>query len=185
MLVVAGCAAVVSMGFAALSFYKYRQPQETVAQIASPTTPATVTPTVAHSPSRPTVEVTRAPLTSPTPLLENRREAIINEEVMIKAGRYSSYPFAIKNDQRRARAVGNVFAYGGGRDDIVMFIVDDRGLQDFSEGRDTKFYFTSRVQGSQDINVALPPGNYHVILSNRHARFFKKRVSVAMYVKFD
>jgi hypothetical protein len=184
MLVLAGCAALISVSFALLSFYKYRQPQTAATQSPVPTSTATATP----SPTvRPSVTVTTSPLPTPTPTPQpqSRLETIVNNSIDLRPGQFRPYRFIIKADYRNTRITGRITASGGGQDDIVMMIVDDEGLQDFTEdGRGTSYYRT-KIKGSQNIDLRLASGVYHIIFSNAHSHFFSKQVRASIYLEFD
>ncbi|HKX29381.1 MAG TPA: hypothetical protein VJ302_16915 [Blastocatellia bacterium] len=185
MLVLAGCAAAVSVSFATLSFYKYRQSPETATQATSPTASSTAASPSPPSSPRPTVTTTASPLPTPIPTPQTRLETIVNDSIVVRPGHFQSYRFVVKNEYRNARATGQITASGGNRNDIVVIIVDDQGLKEFSDEGNGAAYFRSTVESSDNLDVPLPPGVYHVILSNNHARFFKKSVKARLYLEYD
>jgi hypothetical protein len=76
---------------------------------------------------------------------------------------------------------------GGGDNDIEILVVDDQGLQDFSS-RKTRFSNQYRVMVSNNMNVFIPisrPGRYYVILSNRHALFYAKRIKADLTLEYE
>jgi hypothetical protein len=76
---------------------------------------------------------------------------------------------------------------GGGDNDLEIIVVDDQGLQDFSN-RKTRFSNQYRVMMTNNANVFIPisrPGTYYVILSNRHAYFFAKRVKADLALEYE
>jgi hypothetical protein len=190
MLVLAGCAAVVSMSFALLSLFGERLPQPNTGQAILPTTTASTIATGTPSAAPPVVQITRSPnqlSSSPTPTLtpEAKRQMILNDTFRLRPRRFRPYRFVIKDTYPNARATGYISASGGGGDDIYIIIVDDQGLRDFESGNSYTSYFRSKVFGSKNIKVNLPPGVYHAIVSNSHARFFAKLVEAKLYLEFD
>ncbi len=180
LLVLAGCAAAVSMFFAIYSSFGGKlipfKTDQPVDQTGLRPTPTATPPTA----SRPLIEVVTA---TPTPA--RNREPVVNQSLLLRPKRFLSYPFVVTETQRQPRLTGKVSASGGGQDDIQMVIVDDRGLNDFSNGAGYSTYYDSKVINSKTFSITLAPGAYHLILSNRHAQFYSKMVRAEVFLESE
>jgi hypothetical protein len=190
MLALAACAAVVSVAFALLSFFKDGLATSQTVETASPA--ASPVATVKGSPTsdRPVVEVAQANNQAPAPTEqapppEIKRQAIVEDTIILEPRRFRSYRFIVKDEYRNPRITGRVMASGGGRDDIVLLIVDEQGFRNYSGGDSALPFFRSRVLGAKNISTNLRPGVYHLIFSNNHARFYVKQVEARLFLEFD
>jgi hypothetical protein len=143
-----------------------------------------------ESPANPVVEIakdTPTPSTNSdsTSTSEDKKQTIVNETMRLKHRDFWSSRFEIRSDQQNARITGTVRARGGIKDDVVLMIVDDRDFRNFSSGNSSPSYERVRVLGTRNIYVNLKPGVYHVVLSNLHAKFFRKFVDVRLYLEYD
>lgn len=174
-LILAGCAAAVSLIFGLMSLYSDQlRPVRREAGGAAPT--PTLSP--AASPTAPPTEVELLP-NGPEP------QNIVNESMTIEPKSYRAYRFEIAETTGTARVAGEVTAFGGGKDDIYLLILDDLGLEDFREKRDFGSYLRTRVTGTMNISTKLPAGTYHLVLSNLHARFYPKRVRADLTLNYE
>ncbi len=188
MLILAGCAALISASFAVLSFFKGTQIFPRDWKISTPT----VSPTVKGAPTQPVVivETSKTPSQSPSPSptgspqeLSSRK--IVSNNILLERGQFRSYRFVIESSFRNPRVTGSVNVSGGGRNDVDFIIVDDQGLQEFTDERRYSKYYQVRVLSYMNVFVKLRPGTYYVILSNNHARFFPKRVKADLALEYD
>jgi hypothetical protein len=197
MLILACCAAALSLSVAALSFFKdslIARGNRNLANSAntsdSPASPASTTPR--GSPTLPAivVESSRSPQPSPTPT--GQPPATLSQKIVansLRLGRrqFRPYRFVIDENLQNPRITGRVSVEGGGDNDLEIIVVDDQGLQDFSN-RKTRFSNQYRVMVTNNTNVFIPisrPGTYYVILSNRHAYFFAKRVKADLALEYE
>jgi hypothetical protein len=189
MLIIAGCAALISMGFALFGLFKDRLITSQSGQTALPT--ATVSATLKAGPNsdRPVVELAQPNQSSSSSAAtlpsEDKRQAIVNDLIQLWPGRFRSYRFDVKSEYRNPHVTGLVTAAGGGRDDVYVVIMDEQGFRAFTSGNNASTYFRSRVLGSKNIRVELRPGAYQLILSNIHARFYRKQVEARLYLEFE
>jgi hypothetical protein len=189
MLILAGFAALISMGFAMYGIFKDRLVATQPGATASPTATVGASLKSGSASDRPVVEVAQSnqsPSSSgaePTP--ENKRQAIVDDMIQLWPGRFRSYKLNIKNEYRNPRLTGIVAASGGGRDDVYVVIMDEQSFRAFTSGNNAPTYFRSKVFGSKNLYVDLRPGVYQLILSNIHARIYRKRVEARLYLEFD
>ena len=186
MILLALAAAVISVAFALLSF---RGKSTSAIPQASPS-PVTTSDVLSKTSASPVVEITKAatgpsPAPSATPGSEIKKEEIVNETMRLKHRDFWSSKFEIRSDQQNARITGTIRAYGGAKDDVVLMIIDDRDFRNFSGGMSSPAYEKVKVLGTRNIYVNLKPGVYHVVLSNLHAKFFRKFVDARLYVEYD
>ncbi len=174
MLIMAACAAAVSVMFGVMSLFgdqlKFR-----------PTTPASATPTV--SPTQPVTEVEMVPAEENA--TDEKPQTIVSQSIRVEPGSFRSFGFEVEERQGAARVTGEVTAAGGGRDDIYLLILDDAGLEDYRKGRGFSAFLEERVTDTRRVSATLPPGTFHVVLSNRHARFYPKRVRAVLALSYE
>jgi len=176
MLIMAACAAAVSIMFGVMSLFgdqlKFRQ--------ATPAS-AAATPSPTVSPTQPVTEVEMVPAgeNASGPL------TIVSQSIRIEPGSFRSFGFEVEERQGAARVMGEVTAAGGGRDDIYLLILDDAGLDDYRKGRGFSAFLEQRVTDTRRVSATLPPGTFHVVLSNKHARFYPKRVRAVLALSYE
>lgn len=189
MLIIAGCAAVVSIMFALLSIFKdgriitrtdqsSAQPATSISPFprTGPSTTATVVVSVENA--NPTPTSPAAHPTSPT-------RSIVDEAFVLEPRQYRTFKFNLDDTTRNARLAGFISASGGGKDDVYLLIVDEQGLRDFVNGNDFDFKYRAKVLNDKRIAVDLPTGTYYAIISNAHAKFYPKSVEAKLAVEFD
>jgi len=187
MILIALGAAIISIAFALLSF---REKSTSAIPQVSPTAETTngVLSKTSASPVQSLTAkatTTASPAPGSTPSSEKKREAIVNETMRLKHGDFWSSKFEIRSDQQNARITGTVRAYGGIKDDVILMIVDDRDFRNFTGESGSSAYERVRVLGRRDIYLYLKPGVYHIVLSNIHAKFFRKFVDARLYLEYD
>jgi hypothetical protein len=197
MLVLACCAAALSISVAALSFFKdsliaggNRNITASVGPSGS-STPA-ASPTPKGSPTLPVivVETPTSPQPSPTPT--GQPPAPLSQKIVansLRLGRrqFRPYRFVIDASLQNPRITGRVSVEGGGENDIEIIVADDQGLQEFSS-RKTRFSNQYRGMVMNNSNVFIPisrPGTYYLIISNRHAYFYAKRVKADLSLEYE
>jgi hypothetical protein len=197
MLILACCAAALSISVAALSFFKdslisgsNRNLSNTANPSGSPAPSASATPR--SSPTLPVVvvETSKSPQPSPTPAdqpLAPSSQKIVANSLRLGRRQFRPYRFVIEDNLQNPRITGRVSVEGGGENDIEIIIADDQGLQDFSS-RKTRFSNQYRGMVINNSNVFIPlsrPGTYYLILSNRHAYFYAKRVKADLSLEYE
>jgi zinc-ribbon domain len=203
MLILACCAAALSLSVAALSFF--RDPlmsgiNRNLSNSANPSTsPAPSAPsapsastTPKGSPTLPVVvvETAKSPQPSPTPTDLSRApvsEKIVANSLRLGRRQFRPYRFVIDDNLQNPRITGRVSVEGGGENDIEIIVADDQGLQEFSS-RKTRFSNQYRGMVINNSNVFIPisrPGTYYLILSNRHAYFYAKRVKADLSLEYE
>jgi hypothetical protein len=203
MLILAGCAAALSLIVAAMSFFKDSlitkinlNATNSANTSPSPDPSAPSGPSGSASPKgSPTlpvvvVETSNTPQPSPTPAdppPAPLSQMIVANSLRLGRRQFRPYRFVIDGNLQNPRITGKVSVLGGGDNDLEIIVVDDQGLQDFSN-RKTRFSNQYRVMVMNNMNVYIPltrPGTYYVILSNRHAYFYAKRVRADLSLEYE
>jgi hypothetical protein len=203
MLILACCAAALSLSIAAMSFFKdslitkINLNPSNSANTAASSTPSgpsglSGSPSPKGSPTLPVVVVETAKPLQPSPTPEVPPPSTLSQKIVansLRLGRrqFRPYRFVIEDNLQNARITGKVSVEGGGDNDLEIIVVDDQGLQDFSN-RKTRFSNQYRVMVMNNMNVYIPlsrPGTYYVILSNRHAYFYAKRVKADLSLEYE
>jgi hypothetical protein len=194
MLILACCAAALSMSVAALSFFKdslIAGSNRNLSNTANPSgSPASATPK--SSPTLPVVvvETSKSSQPSPTPAEQPpppSSQKIVANSLRLGRRQFRPYRFVIDDNLQNPRITGRVSVEGGGENDIEIIIADDQGLQEFSS-RKTRFSNQYRGIVINTSNVFIPlsrPGTYYLILSNRHAYFYAKRVKADLSLEYE
>ena len=63
-------------------------------------------------------------------------------------------------------------------DNIIVFILDDSGFNQFENGQDVSAYYNSGKVESGEFDLALPPGTYYIVMSNQYSDFSTKTVQL-------
>ncbi|MBO0723657.1 MAG: hypothetical protein J2P41_22725 [Blastocatellia bacterium] len=192
MLILAFCAAAVSLGVAALSFFKDslgNRADTVINGLSAPT--AGVTPKASPTPTTPAVTVETAkpsptpgePLASPT----SRTTIVSTTDLELPRRQLRSYPFVVEDNMQNPRISGKVTVEGGR--DIEILVVDDEGLQEFSDsglGRRIPNQYRARLSGTMNVLIPIKqPGTYYLILSNHHAILFTKTVKADLALEYQ
>jgi len=186
MLILAACAAGLSMIFALLSFFRDSEFFSSAQRSTSPAG-ARVSPTLPLI----IVETPQTNNPSPTPSTSTSatgaiRQTIVNDALFLLPGRYRSYRFVIDGSYRNPRVTGYLAVQSGGNRDVYLTIVDEQGLQNYSNGLDFNFAYRIKVFDYKKINVGnLQPGIYYVILGNTHARLTGKQLEARLTLESD
>jgi len=195
MLILACCAAVLSLSVAALSFFRdsliantNRNLANSANPSASPAPSGSISPK--GSPTFPGIVVETSKSPSPTPTDQSpvrSSQTIVSNFLSLGRRQFRPYRFVIEENLQNPRITGRVSVDGGGDNDIELIVVDDRGLQDFSNRR-TRFSNQYRAMVMNNMNVFIPisrPGTYYLILSNRHALIYRKSVKADLSLEYE
>lgn len=105
------------------------------------------------------------------PLLDSRR-------LEIGAGEHFDTTFVV-SDPRPCTFTGRVSGLAGGGRDVEVYLLDERGYDQWHSGIRPEALFESGRTASASLHVALPnPGRYALLLSNRYSIFTDKTVRV-------
>jgi hypothetical protein len=114
-------------------------------------------------------------------------QKIVANSLRLGRRQFRPYRFVIDENLQNPRITGRVSVEGGGDNDLEIIVVDDQGLQDFSN-RKRRFSNQYRVMVLNSMNVYIPlsrPGTYYVILSNRHALIYGKSVKADLTLEYE
>ena len=177
MLIMALCAAGVSLLFGIISLFGDQLKIGQRSSNGGATSPSPAASPIA-SPTQPVTEVELL-----TGGLDPQK--IVSESLTIEPKSFQAFRFEIPERPGTPRVRGEITASGGGRDDIYLLILDDSGLEDYRDGKGYSSYLESRVTDTKKISLTLPPGTYHAVLSNKHARFYPKRVRADLTLTYE
>jgi hypothetical protein len=82
----------------------------------------------------------------------------------IAAGGWVQVPIWI--DEPRIYS-GKFFAQGGNQNDVQVYILDEEGLINFSNGNSARTYYNSGSKTIETFSVWLPSGRYRLVISNK------------------
>ncbi len=197
MLVLACCAAALSLSIAALSFFRDSLATNINRNLAnSANGSASPAPSVTSNSSSPkgspTLPVVVVESSRPTPTPTDQPPPVSTRKIVANSlglGRrqFRPYRFVIEDTLQNPRITGKVSVEGGGANDIELIVVDDQGLQDFSN-RKRRFSNQYRALVMNSMNVFIPiarPGTYYVIISNRHALIYGKSVKADLTLEYE
>jgi len=196
MLILAFCAAALSLSVAALSFFKdslmaknrnsanppgisgLSLPTATISPKATPTLPAVVVETAKSPKPSPTLE--------PSPPESSRK--IVSTNLELKRREFRPYRFIVEESLQIPTITGKISVEDGR--DVELLIVDDQGLQDFSNSgylnRGIPNQYRVRVTSFANISIPINrPGTYYVILSNHHAIIRSKSVKADLSLEYQ
>ncbi|MET0396282.1 MAG: hypothetical protein ABW277_05630 [Longimicrobiaceae bacterium] len=153
--VLVGVAAVAV--FAAAGLFMWRQ--------AEPVSPVAAEPLPAPAP----VPLPPPPLVVP----------VLDEPAMqVPAGTAYHVSFAL-DDPRTCILTGHVLGLTGGKRDVEVFVLDQDGFVNWSNGTSGEAIFHGGRSSASSLNVLLPgPGEYHLLVSNRFSVVSDKTVQV-------
>jgi hypothetical protein len=96
----------------------------------------------------------------------------------VPAGTSHSVSFSV-NDERQCVLTGHVLGIAGGRRDVEVYVLDQDGIINWSNGTAANTVFRSGRMAAVSLQVRLPgPGDYHLLLSNRFSVVTDKTVQV-------
>lgn len=191
MLILAFCAAAISLGVAALSFFKDSLGNRANYAISSLSAPAAgVTPKA--TPAPPPVVTVETPKPSPTPEEplappSSRTTIVSTTNLELHRRIFKPFRFVVDENMQNPEITGKVSVEDGR--DIEILVVDDQGLQEFydnSFGRRIPNQYRVRVSGTMNVMIPIKqPGTYYLILSNRHAILFTKTVKADLALEYQ
>ena len=198
MLILAFCAATVSLSVAVLSFFKDRligsgltNSPSVLSGLSAPTAGITPKP----SPTTQPVVTVETPKPSPTPAEpppppssspSSRRVIVSTNDLELHRRQFRPFRFVVEDNLQNPRITGQVTVADGR--DIEILVVDDQGLQEFTDSFRRRIPNEYRVRVTNTMNVLVPlkqPGTYYLILSNRHAILFTKNVKAELSLEYQ
>ncbi|MCM3873396.1 MAG: hypothetical protein ND895_22165 [Pyrinomonadaceae bacterium] len=180
---------VILLGGLFTYFYlRSEPPQIAVAEEPTPLKPPAPSPIVKYvyvpreqpQPAlpQPTREPTREPVPEPTTALTPRRSRLIQPQIHISSGSYSSVQFEVTRFD--TRVVGAFTSSSP----VEMFIANARFTGDLaSNARFPTVWFSGRVTGVRQINVPLAPGSYILGYNNRFSVFTSKDIRAEVFLE--
>lgn len=136
----------------------------------------------------PEVQQRRAPVRQPTPppapvapaydyqpVRPAGGEFLVNENFSVAAGATKWWRFTVPPGAT-SRVLGDFRASGGSGNDIEVGLTDENG----ANGHAGRFWYHSGKVTVGSIDVALGPGTYFVVFSNRFSAFSSKSVTASI-----
>jgi hypothetical protein len=104
---------------------------------------------------------------------------VLDESALhVPAGTYHGESFSV-DDERPCVLTGHVLGIAGGRRDVEVYVLDQDGLINWSNGTAAHAIFRSGRMAAVSLRVQLPgPGEYHLLVSNRFSVVSDKTVQV-------
>lgn len=110
------------------------------------------------------------------------KDVFLDTTVVVEPGK-ARY-FSLKSIKRNGvRVEGHFRARGGSRNDIIVYIFDDIGLENHMNGNRAETYYNSGRVTVGKIDVNLKPGNYHLVFDNSFSTFSNKAVQT--FIELD
>lgn len=124
-------------------------------------------------------QMPRMPKMPKMPTIQQTQQTKLPIELAIdvKAGNIWSTPFVINQDEMPFK-VGFEVAE---QRDIIIFLTDAVNYKKFLEGRKFLVNYQSDKVESGLIDIKLPRGQYFLVVSNKHASFWIKKVFLTFY----
>jgi LEA14-like dessication related protein len=76
---------------------------------------------------------------------------------------------------------GNFAAQAALGDNIIVYVLDQNGYNQFGSGQSASTYYNSGKVASGSFSILLNPGTYYIVLSNSYSTFSTKTVSIQAY----
>ena len=112
-----------------------------------------------------------------------QRQDVVNGKVAIKAGELVQYPINIQPEMYEANLKGSFEGADGG--DLIAIVAEDSAYQNWINGRPSQFLWgTEKARTSGTFDIALRPGTYHLVLSNKFSAHSNKMVSLEAVLNF-
>ena len=133
----------------------------------------------------PVLVATATPTPRPTPYWVSDRKLIVQDAVAIGPGKFQWYDFTINKRWRNARLLGHFEAQGGGGNDVVVTVTDDDGLVNYQNGHGYSQWYDSGRATVGTVERVLPPGNFHLIVSNTFSVFAHKSARLEFAIEYE
>lgn len=135
--------------------------------------------------SRYSARTSFASATTPAPRWEQSRLAFQKESIALNAGGWWWQSFDVDSNWRNVRLVGRFTAQGGSGNDVVVVVTDEVGKVNFENNHGYRTWYNPGKITADKVNVALPPGKYYLIFSNRFSIFAHKSVEMKFQVEYE
>lgn len=107
--------------------------------------------------------------------LPERREALKSGTFIIEPGYYNYVTFDV--GRRGAQVQGRFRARGGSGNDVIVFITDEDGFENWRNKHNHTAYYHSGRATAGTINVGLGEGKYILVFSNTFSSVSNKAVT--------
>lgn len=111
---------------------------------------------------------------------------ILNGSVAIQSVSWVHYPVTVTSAMLHPRIVGRVTASGGTGNDIIVAVLSDADLTNWSNGHRGPALYNSGQVTAADVKVSIAdPGDYVVLLDNKFSTMTAKTVAGKLRLVWD
>lgn len=125
------------------------------------------------------------PFIQPTPYWEKGSINSPTKVLAVEPGSYLVQKFSVDEKWRNARIKGRFKAQGGNGNDIMVWITDEDGLENFKNRHSFNTWYESGKTTVGKFDVQLASGNYYLLISNKFSVFANKIVNLEMQISFE
>lgn len=125
------------------------------------------------------------PFVKATPYWEKGSINSPTKVLAVEPGSYLVQKFSVDEKWRDARIKGRFKAQGGNGNDVMVWITDEDGLENFNNRHNFRIWYESGKTTVGTFDVQLSPGNYYLLISNRFSVFANKLVNLDMEISFE
>lgn len=125
------------------------------------------------------------PALKPTPYWEKASTGRSTKVFTVEPRNYLIHRFSIDEKWRNARFQGRFRAEGGSGNDVMVWITDEDGLENFKNRHSFNIWYESGKTTIGKFDVQLAPGNYYLLISNTFSVFANKVVNMEMEISFE
>jgi hypothetical protein len=127
-----------------------------------------------------------APAPQPTPYWESASFKVTEDAFVVNAGGYHWFKFNVEEHWRNVKLEGKYRASGGSGNDIVVFLTNEDGLENFTNGHGFDTWYSSGGKVTVgSINKQLGKGLYYLIFSNKMAWISNKAVTADIQLHYE
>ncbi len=124
-------------------------------------------------------------LRTPKTRYVDKTDSIVSKPVSIDAGGYVRYRITVPPNAISPVIVGRFHATGGAGNDIVGALADPLNIENFINGHAARVYWSTQgKQTAGTIEARVPPGECHLLFSNRFSTFSRKLVYLDVALKY-
>lgn len=131
------------------------------------------------------VIATSTPTPTPTPTWVADSIDVATTVLLIDAGYYVTQPITVEEGWRNVRLQGRFVAQGGSGNDVEVWLTDEDGLINYSNGHTFQSWYTSGRTTVATLDVTLGPGKYYLIFSNTFSVFSEKVVRPDLQLHYE
>lgn len=121
----------------------------------------------------------------PTPYWEKAAARVSRQAIALKPGEYYISTIVIDPQWKTPRLKGRFHAQGGSGNDVRVAVTNEDGLINFKNNHEFKAWYHSGKVTTDTIDVAIGPGKYYFIVSNKYSIFAHKSVEIDLNLEYE